>query len=196
MFSDVDLLETLLQSDQRDVLDIGTWIASELGVLAVPLVSRLVQAFDENDRSISFNVLDSITSCSEHIDIRFILAGLDQIASPDHSIAWKAQMLLASLPSAILKAMGPFSSFENNRSIVSEGIAIVLGAMDNCEPTEVIEAVANRDALIRRYGVVAAVKMAKRDDAPLLIALASDDPVVREFANTSLHLGLAGLRVN
>jgi hypothetical protein len=188
--SNIAPLNELIKSKDNDVVDVGTWIASELGIVAAPLIGELIRLFTLNNRSISFNVLDCIVSCSQSIDLEYILAGLEQLDSPDSSVVWKAQMLLISLDLNTLGALEKLPVVQKFRSISAKGLNLVLRSTSQLPITEVIEAIGNSNEIFRRYGVVAAVKLSDRDSSPLHSALTSDDLFVREFANSSLRLGL------
>jgi hypothetical protein len=191
--SPVNLLPLIHSSDVH-VVEVGTWIASEMGNEATPILSEIVRLLSKGIRGISFDALDCLTSCVTSSDPELILEGLRQLCSTDSAIVWKAQMFLCSLSDESIAAVVKHAIQLGNEEIQLRGLSLL--TQTHTSPTQVLESLESSDQLLRAYAAVAALKMSKTDSIPMTKALNASDEIVSEFAKSAVKLGLANFTLH
>lgn len=185
---DISVLRSLFRSSDPDVVEVGTWIASETGWLAAPIINDIAALLPFADRGVTFNVLDCLTSCSNAARLEDIVLGLDQLKSVDSAIIWKAQRFLWSLPVELIQAALAFVREHREFEGHLPGLELIEQTHLRAVPEEIEKALSSSFALLRAYAVVCAVAISGRHDELMLLSLSSTDEVVREFAESVIKI--------
>jgi hypothetical protein len=187
--TDATPLLRLIRAASPDVIEIGCWLYSELGILAESSINELVALLPYAPRSIVFYVLDCLTSCVGSAKIEGVMAGLDQLKSSDENIVWKAQRFLWSLPDPIVDQQIEFAKKHAPFRDHIPGLELFKQTLLKAAPTAIKSALESSDRLLRAYAVVCAVAISGQHQSPALFALTSGDKIVREYAESAIRLG-------
>jgi hypothetical protein len=184
----------LIHSPDLRVAEIGTWIASEMGIAAKPIINEIVSLFSKGSRGISFEALDCLTSCVSPNNPDLILEGLRQLSNNDSTVVWKAQMFLSSLSGDSISAAKKYASQLGNEERQIKGLSLLQLSKSSAE--QVLASLESSDQLLRAYAAVASVKLSKLDSEPITKALKAKDEIITEFVKSAIKLGIANFTLH
>ena len=177
----VNKLRLVVRSPHAKVVEVGIWIASELGADAKPLLPDIVGLLQHQSLKVRFFALDCLTSNAQPEDAWAVNRGLDLIEDPELSVRWKALMFLATAPEVVLRsAYNELAA--NTMSMKRRGLENLLYALTSHNFAVIGPGLTHNDATLRRYAAAAAARVAPVDQGPLLQAMASSDATVKQFA--------------
>jgi hypothetical protein len=183
----LDNLRPLLLSQNQDVASSGAWIASELGEKGKPLFDVISVLLKHPERRVRFSVIDCVllwAGPSNKAELASVIRLMDD---QEPSVRWKAMDFLARSEQEQLQAALSHMESTEPTSTNIQGLRWLLGPGAS-HSEEVMSALQGQDRLMRKYGVVAARRMAKNNREPLLYAASLDDPDVKDFADSSITL--------
>lgn len=163
-------LRPLLQSPDPAVAKAATWVASELGDRAAPLLDLVPGLLAHELRYVRFFALDVVLVAG---DAQLVARGIELCGDPDEAVRWKAMLFLSRLSAGQLGAAVPYLRDEQMRVLTSWLVS----------PSDVAARLSDPDSLTRRFAVVAAVRTRSFLDE----ATASADTEFATFARD--HLG-------
>ncbi len=178
-------LRPLLHSENPDVADVGAWIASELGTWGEQLLPDVLPLLRHPAKNVRFSVIDCILLWAT--DGAELSAAIKLTEDSESSVRWKAMDFLSLATRDQLQlALSYLDEVEPNSTHV-RGLRWLL-SWDASDANAVKAALQNENALLRKYAVVAASRMAKADREPLSYAASVKDPDVQNFAKSSIRL--------
>lgn len=180
-------LRPLLLNLNPDVAEIGMWVTSELGQGAKPLLSEVVALLKHPAKSVRYLAIDSVLSCTTELDKSEVAAVLPLLDDPEAAVRWKAMGFLSRASLEQLHGALDYFSTSEPDSVYINGLKWLLSE-DAGNPEEIISILQKPDAILRKYGVVAAVRASRSNSQPLLYASSVDDPDVKRFATDMLKL--------
>jgi hypothetical protein len=186
------LLRSLLRSREPLVVRAASFIADELGGKAVTLLEEVSELLGYPDRHVRGNAIGSLLTCAGADHPAQITAVISLLGDSDWPIRWKTMEFLsrASIPqlqaaSKHLQRLGAWSDHP-------AGLVWLLG--DGGQEFNQINAwVGSNSSLSRKYGVVAATRLASVNEQPLRSAASSPDEDVQRFADSMLQMRLASV---
>ncbi len=180
-------LRPLLQNDNTEIVKHGAWIASELGEMGMLLLRDVSPLLHHPESKVRFSVIDCILLWADPTKAPELVSVVNLIEDPTSRVRWKVMDFLSRASTEQLAAALRYLEATNPRSKNIQGLRLLLGSgVDNSNEATV--ALRGQDALMRKYGVVLARRVAEIDRAPLLYAASIDDPDVKDFADTSISL--------
>jgi hypothetical protein len=181
-----DLL-SLLQSHNGNAVQVGIWIASELGTNGKPLLIEIVPLLGHTAPTVRFLAIDCVLEWASATDKLALATAARLVDDPTMAVRWKVLQFLSLASTGQLQAARSQLKSMNGPARLVSGLAWLLseGAED---PLKVLEQLRNPDPLLRKFGVVAATRLWQRDEEPLIGASKSSDSEVRQFAADMLSL--------
>jgi hypothetical protein len=170
----------LLRDSRSEVVKVGAWIVSELGVRGQPLLEEVGKLLEHEVAYVRFFAIDSVLSCStdNHGDI--VARVLRRLTDSESSVRWKATQFLmrASLP--VLRAAFPSMSDE-------EALGLQLVTNEGVSADMLMSTLRSASPITRRFALAAAYRTFQTDRAALKAAASSDDLEIREIAERELE---------
>lgn len=179
----VERLRELLRSRNEATVKVGTWIASELGHRAAPLMDDLAHLLVHSSRYVRFFAVDSILAgaTAEHGDA---LAGAVRlIEDQDEAVRWKALNFLARAGYDQLAA-SVSSLHDGPLAALAEWLLEIDRTSDTAFVTQRIQ---DDSKLRRMFAAAAAVRLAAHDQSALSHVAASSDEEISSFAREHLE---------
>jgi hypothetical protein len=177
----ISKLRLLLRASDEEVVEAAVWIASELGADASPMFADIVDLLRHPSLKVRFFALDCLTANAQPKDARAVSLGLDLIDDPEPSVRWKALMFLSSTPELVLRAAFNVLAV-NAASVQQRGLDFLLHASASCDSATIVAGLSDSNAVMRRYAAATAARVAHSDRGPLLQAMESSDPTIKQFA--------------
>ena len=172
-------LRELLNSENPEVVAIATWILWELSDKGAPLLDKCRDLLSHSHSNTRFFVLDTIlvNATPERADL---IAGALQLLDDDNAgVRWKALDFASRLSRAELEAVCRFKMPYRYQSHLEWLLQVDLDP----ERKEVIARLQSDDFQERRFGAIAAARMAHIDAEPMNIARQSQDENIRGVAS-------------
>lgn len=181
----LDNLRLLLHSENADVASVGAWIASELGSMGKPLLPDVLPLVRHPSKDVRFSIIDCIllwgTNGTE------LSAAVRLTSDPESSVRWKAMDFLSLATRDQLKlALSHLEATEANSPHV-RGLRWLISPKAS-DVEELKLALQDKDALFRKYAVVAAARIFRNNREPLFYAATMQDPDVQNFAKSAINL--------
>lgn len=180
-------LRCLLLDRRPEIVEIGTWVASELGSRGQSLLGDIVLSLKHPSKRVRFFAIDCVLSWSTQQNGSEIASVLSLIDDNETAVRWKVMDFLSrssreQLQGALvhLSAASP-----NSKHIV--GLEWLLGE-NGKSPDGALSFIQNPDDILRKYGAAAAVRMSNQTNGPLLYCASVEDPDVRQFAIDMLKI--------
>ena len=176
----VEHLRPLLRHDDPEVVALGTWFASELGVRARPVADDLATLLAHPSAAVRFYAVEAVANAGSTDFAVRIPALLDD---PDSAVRWKTMAVLGRVPEEVVeRAAAGATDAGRLRWLLGDGrsAAAVRAALDDPDPRR------------RRVGAVAALRLAGTTTHPLEHAAASGDAEIARFAGDWLRILAAG----
>jgi len=180
----INNLRRLLTASDGKIVAAGIWIASELGAGARPLFDDIAELIRHPSAHVRFFALDCLLSCARPGDEQVVDSALDLVEDVDPGVRWKALVLLATLPEALLRAVKQVAMIHAPTGVRVKGIELLLASIASQEVGPLTEYLtdADSDSVLRGYAAAAAVRVAHRDPTPLRQAMRSADTTIKQFA--------------
>jgi hypothetical protein len=177
----------LLRSQDGNVVQVGIWIASELGASAKPLLADVVPLLGHARPAVRFFALDCVLVGASIADSSALASAVLLTDDPAPAVRWKALRFISSASTEQLQAARSQLESARGSSRHASGLKWLLG--ENAQiPSGVTAQLRSPDPLFRKYGVVAAARLAQTDREPLIEASKSGDSDVQHFAADVLSL--------
>jgi len=187
----INKLRLLLRAQDEEVVEAAVWIASELGADATPIFADIADLLRHPSLKVRFFALDCLTANAQPEDVRAVNLGLDLIDDPEPSVRWKALMFLSRAPEMVLRAAFNVLVVEA-AGVKQRGLDLLLHASASCDSAAIIAGLSDSNAVMRRYAAATAARVAHSDRGPLLQAMESPDPTVKQFAaDAAARAGIA-----
>jgi hypothetical protein len=178
----INNLRRLLRSDQDRVIKAGAWIISELGQGAAPLMADVEALLRHPLRYARFFALDAVLAAASPSHGKVISRAIRLIDDSDEAVRWKAMQFLSRATPQQLKA--------GLRHLNEIRIArLVKWLLEDAPADDIVNALSGSDASKRRFGAIAAARIAAATRVPLEHAASSGDLEIRSFAQQFLEHG-------
>jgi hypothetical protein len=177
----LNTLRPLLGSANRLVQHAAAYVVSELGRYGSDLVDDVTPLLDTDDRYLRYHAMEILTVCCDGERADGFVPVIRMLGDDDQELRNLAMRLMSNADESQLQAGarffsgGPQSDGQHERglSALLKGEAI--------KPEEVRGMLADTDALNRRYGAIAAMRLRKSHPELFARVLASSDAEVRNF---------------
>jgi len=183
----VEELRQLLLSRNDEVAKIGAWIASELGKKGERFLGDAVALLRHPVKNVRFFAVDCILCWAGPSNGRELASVIPLMDDSESSVRWKVMDFLSLASFEQLEAVLSYLyAMEANSEHVS-GLQWLLGPKGS-SPEEVSSAMRSQNALLRKYGIVSAVRLPERTRDLLSSASSDDDPAVNQFVADMIKL--------
>jgi HEAT repeat protein len=181
----IENLRPFLYSENQDLLTIGAWIANEVGEPGRPILPDVFPLLRHPSRKVRFYIIDCILLwATDGAELSAVTGLLDD---PESSVRWKAMDFLSLATRDQLElALSHLEEVEPNSGHV-RGLRWLLSP-EASDANRVKAGLQDKNALIRKYAVVAATRISKTNREPLSYATSLTDPDVKDFADSGIRL--------
>ena len=177
----VDRLRPLLLSKNNNVAEIGIWVTSELGRGAAPLLDDVVTLLRHPGKNVRFFAIDSVLSCATEWNKLEVASVIPLLNDAEAAVRWKAMDFLSRASREQLQGALDYLNTTEPQSVHVHELEWLLGE-GGSNPGEIMSFIQSQEALLRKYGVVAAARMSQRNSEPLSYAASTADPDIKQFA--------------
>lgn len=182
----IGILGLLLSSNDESVAQSALFIADELGRRAEPVIAMISSCLNRSDPKTRYGALEAIGSCAtrEHGDAWLKVAVA--LRDPDKSCRKIAMLQLTRAGADVLASALPAMDGQHPADGIQAGLRWLASASSK-DVDVVQEHIGDPDPLVRKFGVVAAGRLAKSDPSALIGAADSDDDDVRTAAQAQIQ---------
>lgn len=186
----VERLRPLLLSSDEAIAKTATWILSELGANAAPLLDTFATPLNHPARYVRAHALDAVLVCTTPRDGALLATAVALLNDHDEAVCWKALGFIAHASTAQL--VSSISPQPNQQLAVLTRWVVALDSDPNAAE-RIIQALTSTDPLERRFAVAGARRIAINDPGPITHALQSHHTDIASFAaEQSRHHNFAG----
>jgi hypothetical protein len=180
-------LVALLHSDDDDVAGVGMFIASELGSMAKPIFDDVVSLLKHPSSIIRFDAIGVVLVCAGSDEAPAIGAVFQMLDDDEPNVRWHVLDFASRASVEQLRAALEYFEGTNPTSSHVQGLRWLLSSGGR-DPNEAVALVRGDDSTLRKYGAIAAARMADSEQGPIRAASLSHDVDVQHFAGTTLEL--------
>jgi hypothetical protein len=173
----VERIEALLISNDERVVKVGAWIGSELGEMFRPLLHHTVNLLRHNASYVRFFAIDCVLTCATEDDALELASVVMLLRDPESSVRWKTLGFLTR--AADFQLRGALNRLLGLDERLGEGLAWL---MSQPGVSELLWKIHSDDAILRKFGVAAAVRSGTKDEMVLNAARDSADADIAGFA--------------
>lgn len=183
----IETLRPLLGSPHDEVVGVAMFVVSELGDEGASLLNDVSKLLGHHDVGIRFDVITSLLTCATASDGDKIAPVVLLLDDPDSRIRWKAMRFLSLASAEQLRAA--VKHFQEHQPDVPHIANLKwLDSESASNAADVEQLIRSEDSLRRKYGIIAATRIASQSQQPLLSGLSSDDTDVVHFAERMLKI--------
>jgi HEAT repeat protein len=182
-----ELLELCLSKDPS-VAATGAWIISELGSSARPLLESLVPLLSHPNANVRFSMIGTVLTCATgESDAKALSEALRLLEDPERSVRWKATDFLFRATTKQLKAAQAHMETADSGSVYVAALKWLSGTWPPPD-SEVLQWLQGDSTVSRKFAVAAASRLAGPSPGLLRAAASSEDPDVRQYAESRLGI--------
>lgn len=181
----VEHLRFFLNSQDVDVVSTGVWIASELGERNKSILADVLRLLDHPVKKVRFWALDCLFWATPENSADFA-KGVTMLEDVESSIRWKALDLTARLSASQLEAALNGIKLSNPTSDHLTGLEFLLN-QDSRDPDLIISNLKSASPILRKYGLIAAVRSPGLANEALEYAKSIQDPDIQSFLRTKFN---------
>ena len=181
----VERLRSLLQSQDADTVATGAWIASELGEKSEPILGDVLGLLKHSSKKVRFWALDCLlwATSDQEADLANGVAMIDDAES---AVRWKALDTLTRMSAGQLNAALRSLSASTPDSAHVQGLSFLLGCGAS-DFDSVISLLNSSSSQLRKYGLIAGVRLPERSGEVLEYAKSINDPDIQSFVRSRLN---------
>lgn len=184
----IENLRQVLTSPQSEVVEIGAWLASELGAKIRPLMSDVVPLLSREERGARFWAMDCVVVCPDTVCAEELLVAVRLVEDSDKAVRWKAStMLLVQMPRRLLQEALSVARNESEQGLIA-GLDLLCN--DSKPMKDIMEALRSESATLRRFALAAALRRGDPVERAELLSAASHsvDPELADWASEAARL--------
>jgi hypothetical protein len=171
------------------VVEVGVWLASELGSKGRPLIDDIALMLDHRSIRVRYFAIDFMMTNIRARDAHAIRRVLDLMNDPAQTVRTEVMKFLAMIPVDVALAAKEVNHSRSGRAVEARGLALVVDAVAARDAVAIGRGLADEDAGVRRYAGAAAARLRKYDRGPLDLALRSEDADINTFATEIALIG-------
>lgn len=180
----VEALRPLLLSCDVHVLGPALFIASELGAKATPFLDVIAELLNYSDRHIRGDAISSILTCATGHNGKELAAVITLLEDSDWPIRWKTMEFMSLASQEQLEGALEYFVKSIPYSIHIRNIRWLIGQSGH-DVREIVSWLKSEKSINRKYGVIAAARIADADVKCLALAESLDDEDIRQFAKST-----------
>jgi hypothetical protein len=180
----VQTLKPLLANQNEYVVRLAAFVASELGSRAKPLLREMVRLLSHRNLLIRSDAICAVLTCADRNEQSAIAAVINLLEDPNWPIRWKTMEFLSL--ASLQQLQAGLEHLEKAHSPHVEALRWLV-RVDESNIDEIPLWLESNVSLNRKYGVVAAAKVASLTYKHLQRAASSDDVDVKRFAESVLQ---------
>jgi hypothetical protein len=180
----VENIGRLLHSDDDVCVSTGTWLLSELGDRAGPMMGEMPALLAHPLRQVRFFAVEVVLMNADSRHGAVLAQTLELSRDPEAAVRWKVLRFLAGATVAQLAAGAEQLPAGAVRELTEWLISQETGQVD---PREVATRLGGHDPTTRLFAAAAAARLAGSDRALLERAAVAEDEEIRSFAAARLR---------
>ena len=179
----IETLRPLLASNNQLVQRAGAFVASELGSQGRDLVDDVIPLLQSPDRHVQHYAMEVLAVCCEGHHAGKFAHVVRMLESGDRGIRLEAMELMSKAdPSQIEAAEHLFKAADQNDQVHRNGLRTLIGSEGGADVASAKEMIDSDDPLVRRYGAIAAKRLARLRPELMRLLSVADDPDLRDFS--------------
>lgn len=183
----VENLLLLFNRQEPEIVKTAIFIAAELGSKAASFLPIASEFLDHPINWVRSDAIDCILTCATEANGKEIASVITMLSDLEGAIRWKVMEFLTN--ASLGQLFAGLNYFEKHRPI-SEQIPGLrwLSSKDGSNLNSIESLLCSDNPLDRKYGAIAAARLAPSTIQPLLWAAALVDEDVRDFADSMLKI--------
>ncbi|MGW0191845.1 hypothetical protein [Nonomuraea sp. NPDC003201] len=179
----VENLGRLLHSDDEVVVRTGTWLLSELGELAAPMMDEVPALLSSPIRNVRYFAIEVVLSNADDRHGSAIARVMSMSTEYDAAVRWKVLEFLSEASTDQLQAGA--SSLEAG-PVKESAEWLVRQDDEEPDPRDVLARLEGPDPTARLFAAAAAARLSDEDTGLLEHAVNAEDEEIRSFAQSLL----------
>jgi hypothetical protein len=180
-------LRQLLVSDNEPVVKTGSWILSELGDGARPLIHDASRLLNYQVPIVRYYAIETILVCGRADDAEIASRILPLLEDAHKAVRKRSMFFLAQQSRHVLQAMLSWLQTPFETSPYEEGLQFLLSDAGS-DAEAVISWLNDPRALARRFAAAAAARIRQHCKEPLAFAATLPDDDISEFARNMIKM--------
>jgi hypothetical protein len=181
-----ETLRALFYFENKDIRQVAIWITSELGRNGIDLLKEVVTQVNDADPHIRFWAMEIVAhfAFGEYFD-EFIKV-ISYLEHSDQKIRRSVMLIISGLSGSRIHEACVYLANKNILSDSHKKGLLSLVDVNALTPPEITHMIESDDAIIRKYGIVAARKLYKKYPQIIDEAMNAQDLDVREFSKIAV----------
>ncbi|MEV2272752.1 hypothetical protein [Nonomuraea africana] len=180
----VENLGRLLHSGDDGAVRTGTWLLSELGDLAAPMMSDVPDLLAHPLRHVRYYAIEVVLVNGDVQHGPTIAQVMNMSGDPDSAVRWKVLEFLASATADQLVAGGAFLGAGQVRDLTEW---LIRYEIEEPDPRDIVARLEGHDPVTRLFAAAAAARLSDEDTSLLEHAATVADEEIRSFAEQWLR---------
>lgn len=177
----LDTLRPLLRSDNVFVQRTASFIASELGSQASGVIDDVVSLVSSSDMHVQWYPMEALAVCARGEHVEEFAHVVEMLANTEVPLRRLAMRLVANAELPQLEAARRhFESSGQCHGTHQQGL-LALIAGSRIGPAVIVAMLGDGDALVRRYGAIAARRLMREYPDLISQVQSTDDPELHDF---------------
>ncbi|MGK4009218.1 hypothetical protein WMF31_41850 [Sorangium sp. So ce1036] len=177
----LETLRPLLRSEDAFVQRAASFVASELGGKASSVIDDIVPLVSSTDRHVQWYAMEVLAVCGKGEHAEKFAHVVRMLRSADDALRRLAMRLMANADISQLDAVRRYFEHWGQRYETHRQALMTLTVGDSIDPVTVATMLRHEDALVRRYGAIAARRLVREYPDLMSQVRSSEDPDLRSF---------------
>ncbi|WP_159397965.1 hypothetical protein [Sorangium cellulosum] len=177
----VDTLRPLLRSENVDVQRVASFVASELGNKASGVLDDAVPLVDSSDAHVQWYAMEVVAVCAKGNHVEKFVCVVGMLESANGALRRLAMRLMMNADLSQLSESQRIFERRGESCGTHEQALRALVAGEQADPAVIVSMLRHNDALVRRYGAIAARRLSQKYPELSSQIESSDDPDLLKF---------------
>ncbi|XXT17244.1 hypothetical protein WME94_44165 [Sorangium sp. So ce429] len=177
----LDTLRPLLRSDNVFVQRTASFIASELGSKISSVIDDVVPLVNSSDMHVQWYAMEALTVCARGEHVEKFAHVVEMLENPESPLRRLAMRLVANAELPQLEAARRHFEFAGQRHGKHQQGLLALIAGNRIGPAVIVAMLGDGDALVRRYGAIAARRLMREYPDLISHVRSTEDPELHNF---------------
>ncbi|SPP63519.1 hypothetical protein NITLEN_10605 [Nitrospira lenta] len=178
-------LRRVLSSKSDHALKAGAWLASELGLDALPILDSLSPLLRHPLRYVRFFSIDAVLVCAGAGHAQALSSVVGLLRDDDEAVRWKA---LGSISRMTQEQLIESLLAQNDKELGERTAWLLRIEESQSAADEIAKTLNGGSAVGRIFAVAAAARIADKNPSILVLAANSEDQAIKAFALEQLKL--------
>lgn len=180
-------LKKLLRADTDEAVQVGVWLASEMGEAANELLNDVVPLLSHQSEKVRFYAVDFLGASVRRSNWEAASVVVRMVDDPAAAVRYVVTKFLFDVPEDVLRRTRDAAVKAPGSSAQARGLSLLIDAVDGCDTGRIQAALDDPDPITRRFAAAAAARLSSHDPTLLARAAIVEDPDVRKFATNTIR---------